>query len=78
MWILMIVALLVPSVAFAQAPKCEDQLALSTQLLQDFNQDRGRLQVESAALKVQNGNLQREVQEMKAKQNEKEEKGKKK
>jgi len=54
-----------PAIASAQAPSCEDQLALSNQLLQDFNQEKGRLQVEAASLKVQVGRIQQEVKALK-------------
>ena len=50
-----------PVVASAQTPSCEDQLALANQLLQDFNQDKGRLAVEAASLKVQLGKVQQEA-----------------
>ena len=56
-----LLVLATPVIVSAQAPSCEDQLALSNQLLQDFNQDRGRLQVEAASLKVQLGKSQQEV-----------------
>lgn len=61
--------LLLPSVAFAQAlaPSCDDQLALSNQLVQDFNQQRTQLQIENASLKVQVGRLQKDAQDAKAK-----------
>jgi hypothetical protein len=62
------VLLIIPSMVFAQSPsKCEEQLALSNQLLQDFAQDRGRVQVEAAALKVQIETLKKEMTEMKLK-----------
>ena len=51
-----------PVIASAQAqPSCEEQLALANQLLQDFNQDKGRLAVEAASLKVQLGKVQQEA-----------------
>lgn len=59
--------LLFTTQAFAQTPSCEDQLALSNQLLQDFNQDRGQLQVQNASLKVQLAKMQKAAEEMKAK-----------
>ena len=61
-WIVVSLLVASPVTAFAQAqaPTCEEQLALSNQLLQDIAQERGRLQMESASLKVQVTAFQRE------------------
>lgn len=66
--ILVFSLLLIPAVAFAQATKCEEQLAVTNQLLQDIHQDRSRLQVEAASLKVQLSTLQIELQTLKTKE----------
>ena len=62
---LLVSALTVSSLAAAQQPTCDEQLALSNQLLQDLNADRGRVQVESAALKVALGAMQKELKTVK-------------
>ena len=76
-WILLVVVLGVPCFSWAQAPTCEEQLALSNQLVQDLHADRGRLQVEAASLKVQTTLLRKAITDEKAEQEKKATKEKK-
>ena len=46
-------------IAEAQQPTCEDQLAVSNQLLQDFAQGRSKAEVEVAQWKVKAANLEK-------------------
>lgn len=60
---------LVPSLSAAQPapqPTCEDQLAVNNQVLQDTEQQRWRLQVETGSQKVQIERLKKEVETVKA------------
>ena len=54
--------------AEAQQPTCEDQLAVSNQLLQDFAQGRGKAEFELAQWKVKAAALDTAVKEFKAKE----------
>ena len=54
-------------VAEAQVPTCEEQLAVSNQLLQDFSQLRGRAEYDLAQWKVKAKTLETMVADAKAK-----------
>ena len=53
----------------AQQPTCEEQLAVSNQLLQDFAQGRGKAEFDLAQWKVKAAALEKVVAESKAKEN---------
>lgn len=48
-------------IAEAQQPTCEDQLAVSNQLLQDFAQGRGKAEFEVAQWKVKAASLEKSL-----------------
>jgi hypothetical protein len=59
-----LLVLAIPAIVSAQAPSCEEQLALANQLLLDGQQDRWRLQVEVSSLKLKQG-LAEDLKKMK-------------